>query len=179
MEGVVILHETIHELHTKKLDGVVFKIDFEKAYDKVKWSFLQQTLRMKGFSPKWCKWIESFVSGGSVGIKVNDDIGHYFQTKKGLRQGDPMSPILFNIIADLLAIIIKRAKDDGQIRRVTPHLVEDGLSILQYADDTIIFMDHDLDQAKNMKLVLTVFEPLSGLEINFHTSEIFCYGKAK
>jgi hypothetical protein len=55
MEGVVILHETIHELYTKKRDGVIFKIDFEKAYDKVKWSFLQQTLRMKGFSPKWCR----------------------------------------------------------------------------------------------------------------------------
>ena len=44
MEGVVILHETIHELHTKKLNGVVLKIDFEKACDKVKWPFLQQTL---------------------------------------------------------------------------------------------------------------------------------------
>ena len=54
LEGAVILHETIHELHTKKQDGVIFKIDFEKAYDKVKWSFLQQTLRMKGFSGKWC-----------------------------------------------------------------------------------------------------------------------------
>ena len=52
MEGVVILHETIHELHTKKRDGVIFKTDFEKTYDKVKWSFLHQTLRMKGFSPK-------------------------------------------------------------------------------------------------------------------------------
>jgi hypothetical protein len=66
MEGVVILHETIHELHTKKRDGVIFKIDFEKAYDKVKWSFLQQTLCMKGFSPKWCRWVESMVTGGSV-----------------------------------------------------------------------------------------------------------------
>jgi hypothetical protein len=55
MEGVVILHETIHELHTKKAHGVIFKIDFEKAYNKVKWSFLQQTLRMKGFLPKWCR----------------------------------------------------------------------------------------------------------------------------
>jgi mannosylglycoprotein endo-beta-mannosidase len=48
---VVVLHETIHELHRKKMDGVLFKIDFEKAYDKVKWSFLQQTMRMKGFAP--------------------------------------------------------------------------------------------------------------------------------
>jgi hypothetical protein len=85
LEGVVVLHETIHELHRKKMDGVLFKIDFEKAYDKVKWSFLQQALRMKGFPPQWCEWIARFVQGGSVGIRVNDDIGHYFQTLKGLR----------------------------------------------------------------------------------------------
>jgi hypothetical protein len=48
--GVVTLHETIHELHSKKLNGVILKLDFEKVYDKVKWSFLHQTLRMKGFS---------------------------------------------------------------------------------------------------------------------------------
>jgi hypothetical protein len=50
LEGVVVLHETIHELHRKKMDGVIFKIDFEKAYDKVKWPFLQQVMRMEGFS---------------------------------------------------------------------------------------------------------------------------------
>ena len=47
LKGVVVLHETLHEIHSKKLDGVVFKVDFEKAYDKVKWPFLQQALRMK------------------------------------------------------------------------------------------------------------------------------------
>ena len=179
MEGVVILHETIHELHIKKQNGVIFKIDFEKAYDKVKWSFLQQTLCMKGFSSKWCRWIEGMVTGGSVGIKVNDEIGPYFQTKRGLRQGDPMSPILFNIVADMLALLINRAKADGQIRGVIPHLLDDSLSILQYADDTIIFLDHDLEQVKNLKLLLCAFEQLSGLKINFHKSEFFCYGAAK
>ena len=64
------------------MSGVIFKIDFEKAYDKVKWSFLQQALRMKGFSDKWCKWIHNFVTGGSVAIKVSDDLGNYFQRKK-------------------------------------------------------------------------------------------------
>jgi len=179
MEGVVILHETIHELHAKKRDGVIFKIDFQKAYDKVKWSFLQQMLCLKGFSPKWCRWVETMVTGGSVGIKVNDDIGPYFQTKRGLKQGDPMSPILFNIVADMLALLINRAKADGQIRGVIPHLIDDGLSILQYADDTIIFIDHDPEQAQNLKLLLCAFEQLSGLKINFHKSEVFYYGAAK
>jgi hypothetical protein len=63
LEGVVVLHETIHELHRKKMDGVLFKIDFEKAYDKVKWPFLQQVLRMKGFDPIWCDRVKQFVQG--------------------------------------------------------------------------------------------------------------------
>jgi hypothetical protein len=67
------------------------------------------------------------VTGGSAGIKVNDEVGHYFQIKRGLRQDDPMSPILFNIVADMLAILIKRAKDDGKINEIIPHLVDDGL----------------------------------------------------
>ena len=52
---------------------------------------------------------------GSVRIKVNDDIGHYLQKLKGLRQGDLMSPILFNIVVDMLTILTGRAKDAGQV----------------------------------------------------------------
>jgi hypothetical protein len=83
LDGVAILQETIHELHSKKLNGVILKIDFEKAYDKVKWSILEQTFRMKDFSPEWRALIYSFVSRGIVAIKVNDDIGHYFHTNRG------------------------------------------------------------------------------------------------
>jgi hypothetical protein len=61
---------------------------------------------------------------------------------------------------------------------VIPYLVDDGLPILQYADDTILFMEHDLKKAKNLKLILSAFEQLSGLKINFHKSESFCFGEA-
>jgi hypothetical protein len=60
-----------------------------------------------------------------------------------------------------------------------PHLLDGGLSILKYADDTILFMEHDLAKAVNMKLILCLFEQLSDLKINFHKSEIFCFAKAK
>jgi hypothetical protein len=62
MEGVVMLHETIHKIHRKKMSGVILKLDFEKVYDKVNWKFLQQPIRMKGFLEKCCHWIDQFVS---------------------------------------------------------------------------------------------------------------------
>ena len=85
---------------------------------------------MKGFDTAWRNQIESLTQKGSVGIKVNDHIGHYFQTHKGLRQGDLMSPILFNIVVDMLSILIGRAKDAGQVSGLVPHLVDGGISIL-------------------------------------------------
>jgi len=64
LEGVAILHETVHELHQKKQNGIILKLDFEKAYDKVRWPFLFQSLRMKGFSYKWISWIKtSYLEG--------------------------------------------------------------------------------------------------------------------
>jgi hypothetical protein len=179
MEGVIILHETIHELHKKKKSGVILKIDFEKAYDKVKWAFVKQVLEMKGFSSQWCGCIDTIIQGGHVGIKINNQVSQNFQTKKGLRQGDPLSPLLFNIVVDMLAILIERAKLAREFDGVVSHLIDEGLSILQYADDTIIFVDHDLEKAKNLKVLLCAFEKLLGLKINFHKSEMYCFGVAK
>jgi hypothetical protein len=164
---VVVLHETIHELKRKKRKGLIIKLDFEKADDKVNWDFLQQVLRTKGFPMVWCQWMEKVVSKGSVCVQVNDNLGHFFQTRKGLRQGDPLSPILFNLVADMLAVLIERSKGLGFFDGLVPHLVEDGLSVLHYADDMILFLDDDLEKARGLILVLSAFEKLSGLKINF------------
>jgi hypothetical protein len=75
--------------------------------------------------------------------------------------------MLSNIVADMLAILIERAKSDGQIEGVIPHLANGGLSILQYADDTILFMEHDLEKARNLKLILAAFEQLFRSENTF------------
>ena len=73
----------------------------------------------------------------------------------------------------MLAIVIERAKLEGQIEGVIPHLVDGGLSILQCADYTILFMDHDVEKAMNLKRILSSFEQLSGLKTNYHKSELF------
>jgi hypothetical protein len=90
-----------------------------------------------------------------------------------------LSLLLFNLVADMLNLLISRAKEGGQINGLVTHLIEGGISILQYADDTNLFMENDLEQAANIKLLLCAFERLSGLKINFHKSELFCYGDAK
>jgi hypothetical protein len=75
----------------------------------------------------------------------------------------------------MLAILINRSKREVHINGVVPHLVDDGLSILH----TIIFVEHDLEGAKNLKLLLCAFEQLLGLKINFHKNEIFYFSEAK
>jgi hypothetical protein len=66
--------------------------------------------------------------------------------------------MLFSIVADMLAILIARAKEDGKVGGLIPHLVEGGVSILQYADDNILFIEHNLEKAVNMKLIPCIFE---------------------
>jgi hypothetical protein len=109
MSGVMILHEILHETKQKKKIGIILKLDFEKVYDKVKWNFLFECLIARGFCPKWCRWIKQVVSGGTMSVKLNYLIGPYIESYKGVRQGDPLSPILFNFVVDGLTRMIIKA----------------------------------------------------------------------
>ena len=112
LKGVIILHKTVHELHQRHQNGLILKTDFEKAYDKVKWPFFLNTTNERIFT-KWIAWVECFYSIASAAL-INNDVDHVFQTKKCLKQGDHLSPLLFNIVANsLVVLIINRAKEDG------------------------------------------------------------------
>jgi hypothetical protein len=178
LDSVVILHETMHYIHKKKKSGISFKVDFEKAYDKINWEFMFLVLEMKGFPTKFIELTRKVVENGKVNIMVNDKVGSYFVTRKGLRQGDPFSPILFNVAADVLATLISRAQEQGFIKGLIPEMYEGGLSLLQYADDTIFMFEDNLEYARNLKIILCTFEHLTGLKINFSKSEVYCFGSA-
>jgi hypothetical protein len=94
-----------------------------------------------------------FHGGGHVDIKVNDQVGKNFQTQRGVRQGDPLSLILFNIVVVMQAILINRAKLGGQISGVIPNIIDDGLSILQYRRQ----MDHNLEQTPEYEAATSSF----------------------
>ena len=83
MNGVLALHEILHETKRRKEIGVILKLDFEKAYDKVNWAFLFDTLKLSGFYEKWCTWMQQVVTGGTVSVKLNDKVGPYFVSSRG------------------------------------------------------------------------------------------------
>jgi hypothetical protein len=133
----------------------------------------------RGLGDVFCDWVVKVVRGGGVTVKVIDTIGPYFPTYAGVRQGGPLSLLLFDIVGDGLAMLMKKAHEEEIITRLVPHLVDGGVSILQYADDTILLLEDKLTNARNVKFILCLFEQISGLKINFHKSKIYCVGAAK
>ncbi|XP_071677232.1 uncharacterized protein [Lolium perenne] len=176
LEGIVSLQEIIHETKSRKLRGVFLKLDFEKAFDRVNWQFLREVLHRKGFDPGWVHRAMSLVSGGQTAITVNGEVGNYFRNGRGVRQGDPLSPLLFDFAVEALAAILQAASRAGHIAGLVPHLVEGGITHLQYADDTIIMLQPDALGLANLKFLLLCFENMSGLRINFHKSEVMVLG---
>jgi hypothetical protein len=85
----------------RKLSGFILKMDFEKAYNRGRFPLLQHTFRMKGFPEERRALFYRFVTRGNL-AKINNDVGRYFHTKKVLRQGEPLSSMLFNIVIDIL-----------------------------------------------------------------------------
>jgi hypothetical protein len=105
-------------------------------------------MQLKGLGDGLCDWIMKVMRGGRVAIKVNDQVGPYFTTHAGVRKGDHLSPLLFDIVGDGLAMMIKKTKNEGIINGMVTYLVDEGVSILQYADDTILFLEDSLESAR-------------------------------
>ena len=95
LDGVLIANESLRWLKKKKIPGTLLKLDFQKAYDSVNWSFLELVMIKLGFGRKWIRWIMNCVSSVSMSIILNGSPLKPFKMEKGLRQGDPLSPYLF------------------------------------------------------------------------------------
>jgi hypothetical protein len=113
----------------------------------------------KEFSLRWVEWVMQAVQGGKVSINVNGEQGGSF------RQGDPLSPLLFNLVVDTLGAMFEAAKEKGRIVGLVPHLIEGGVAHLQYANDTVVMVQNSRESLLNLKFILYYFESMSGMRI--------------
>ncbi|KAJ9562049.1 hypothetical protein OSB04_007209 [Centaurea solstitialis] len=176
LDGVLIANETTSFLKRNKRKGMVFKVDFEKAYDTVEWSFLLEGLENMGFGDKWRKWIEACLLSSRVSVLVNGSPTDEFPMERGLRQGDPLAPFLFLVVAECLHLLVKEAEGKGLFKGVKVGKDEVNVSHLQYADGAIFFGEWEIGNFLNLLKILECFHLVSGLKINLRKSKLFGVG---
>lgn len=173
LDGALIASEIIESCKRQKTKATLLKLDFHKAFDSLSWNFLDWVQEQMGFPPKWRSWIKACVMSASASILINGSPTQPIKLHKGLRQGDPLSPFLFNLAVETLNLILMKGCElrlwEGINARPNGIMV----THLQYADDTIIFCPPKLEYLCNIKKSLIAFQIVSGLGVNFHKSALY------
>jgi hypothetical protein len=182
LDSVLIANECLDSRLKSHIPGVMCKLDIEKAYDHVNWDCLLHLLDRMGFGSKWKMWIRTCISTVRFSIMVNGSPSGFFGSSRGIRQGDPLSPLLFLLVMEVLSRMLSRMEEAGLIRGFKAGKPqEEGISIshLLFADDTIVFCDADPEQLLHLRMVLSCFEAATGLGVNMSKSELVPVGDVR
>jgi len=175
IDNAIILQEFIYHMQKskKKLGDVIYKLDLEKAYDRVDWGFLQDTLNYFGFSPSIISLIMSSISATSVSILWNGSRTEKFNPLRGLRQGDPLSPYLFVLCMERLGDMIEKSVQDGNWQPLQLSPGGPKISHLFFADDVLLFAKAKYNQAQYITNLLNNFCSISGMKVSLEKSRIY------
>nr|GEW42446.1 RNA-directed DNA polymerase, eukaryota [Tanacetum cinerariifolium] len=159
----------------KRKQALVFKVDFSKAYDFVRWDFLLDVLSAFGFGSKWCHWIRGIFSSNMALVLVNGSPTTEFPIYRGLKQGDPLAPFLFILIMESLHLFVSRAVNDGIFKGL--HIRgSTSISHLFYTDDDVFIGEWSDQNLDNLLKILQCFHLASGLSINVNKSHVLGVG---
>uniref|UniRef100_A0A7C9ALA2 Reverse transcriptase domain-containing protein n=1 Tax=Opuntia streptacantha TaxID=393608 RepID=A0A7C9ALA2_OPUST len=139
-------------------------------------------MKRMGFGDRWRRWIHHCISSPSFAVLVNGSTTDFFPASRGLRQGDPLSPLLFLLVMEVLTRMIEASSNAGllsgfSLSRPGSNVEELKVSHLLFADDTIVFCDYDCEQIVNLRCLLIWFQAVSGLRINLSKSSILPVGQ--
>jgi len=157
-------NEVLKDIKRKKKSGVCLKVDFEKAYDSVRWSFLLDMLRRLGFHDRWLVWIKGCLISSSVSVLVNGSPFEEFKPTRGLRQGDPLAPFLFLVVAKGLTGMVRQTLRMDLLRGVKVGRNSIECCLLQFADDTLFMCEDSFDNIFAIKAILRCYELASSLK---------------
>jgi len=160
-DNIRLIYDIISYVNDNKRSGLLLCLDFEKAFDSLDWGFMNKVLVAFGFGPDICKWIFTFYKDIKSSVLVNGQASDWFTVKRGCRQGDPISPYIFILCVEIMAVMIRENK---QIKGITIYDTEHKIS--QYADDTEIMLDGDRNSFEVTMHTVDVFSKCSGLFLN-------------
>ena len=172
MDSILVANETVEECRLKKKRLVIVKVDYEKAYDSINWDFLYYMLNRMGFCDRWIGWIQECLGSSSVSVLVNGSPTKEFVPTRGLRQGDPMAPFLFLIVAEGLAGLVRQAIKKNLYSGIKVGTDGINVGLLQFADDTLFLCEANAQNAQILKAILRCFELVSGLRVNFSKTKV-------
>jgi hypothetical protein len=176
VDGVLTINEVVDLAKRSKASRMIFKVDFEKAYDSVNWKFLVYMLRRFGFAERWIGWIKACVCAGNLSVLVNGCPTREVNIARGLKQGDPLAPFLFLLVVEGLGLLMSKAVSIGYFKPFVIKNSEVSVSHLQYADDTLFIGEACVENLWSVKAILRWFELISGLKVNFGKSRLFGVG---
>ena len=175
MDGILTIQETIHSASKNKEPCMFMKLDIQKAYDMVDWRFLCKVLEAFGFSKQWINLIFKFISTPKFSVLVNGTPEGFFGTSRGIRQGDPLSPFLFIIMAEAFGRAISEAQRKEEISGITVTSNIPNITHQQYTDDTILPGKSSVHEARGFKRIIQSYMDASGKKVNKDKSEIFFF----
>ena len=173
-DNLRLIYDIINFLTETNSPGLLICCDFEKAFDTLDWNFLMITLQAFGFGSDICRWVETLYKHGKSCISVNGQISSWFSISRGCRQGDPISPYLFILCAEILGQMIR---ENNNIRGIEINRTEHKLS--QFADDTEIFLKGDSKSFEETIITINKFGNFSGLLLNTSKTSAIWLGKKR
>lgn len=174
-DNIIIAHEVFHCLKARKRQATSYmavKTDITKAYDMLEWGFLEETMKRIGFHVRWIQWIMACVNTVSFSVLINGSPEGYFEPGRGIRQGDPLSPYLFILCAEVLSHMMNRAMVDRSLLGVKISLQAPPVNHLLFADDSLFFSLANARACKKLKKILGDYERASGQAVNLMKSSI-------
>lgn len=170
-ENIRLIYDVLFETKNQEIPGLILSVDFEKAFDTVSWEFIESVLKYFNFGTSLISWIKLFQSGSESCIIQNGFMSDFFNLKRGCRQGDPVSPYVFILCAEVLGKMLRK---NDNVKGISINGKEFLLS--QYADDTQIFLDGSEESLQETLRVLDNFYIISGLKMNIEKTKAVWIG---